>query len=409
MAAQHKKIGEVYNNEKPINKKEISSKSRKSKRGFYNDHSEVNDIITNLKKYRKETKKENQNNEKLYFREQEIRKSTPKNKSRPASMSKNRPSKMRPANHSFIDPSQFQGSRKNNIDQNIFFENKRYKSEMRGQENIPNKPFVNNEVFYAPLYNSQGYGSNQNENIKTNNLLDLLERVPFQSKKSIKANNLLDSEPKPSTSTQLSQLKKVYINKNHLVKYGNSSCINHEKNNQNLNLSGSSNTYEKLPKQNILQGDILTKTNPIRVTEQQKIKGQRRIVTAINECTYGKETTKSSDKTSMMHTKNSIKTGKGEMSYMNNYPDSDSISLHSMTVFNQINNMLGKQENQSVEDIHYYFVAFYQRTKNMLKKVEDKSFLDATEELQKENIENDEKSIISVDGEEIEQNDEISP
>ena len=80
----------------------------------------------------------------------------------------------------------------------------------------------------------------------------------------------------------------------------------------------------------------------------------------IGEYCQEKETTKSSDKTI---TKGSLKVNKSKPHgwVINNIPS-----------LAQIDNVLDKAENQSVEDMHYYFVAFQQKCKNLLKNNEGK-------------------------------------
>lgn len=115
---------------------------------------------------------------------------------------------------------------------------------------------------------------------------------------------------------------------------------------------------------------------------------RKKISGTAHETTYGKSTTKSSEKNSAAQTK----LGQGSLNIsFTQCGDQEWTSESNLSVLKHINNSLGK-ENETVEDIHYFFVAFYQRSKRMLNKVEQKG---NDSEAGESSIQN--KTIIAID------------
>ncbi len=332
-------------------------RSRRIRRSIRKEVSEVDSIVESLRRCRQPSPQREQ--PRFSFRD------TPTNVARPMSNARNRAKagKMQSAaNGSFADPGRMRRER-------AFGESRRYKSAARGHNQ--NMALADSDLVRAQLYSSQAYGTA----IGTD--CDPTQELYFHSRKNSKTG--IEEEPKRADD-HLTQLRRAYNVREEprprmegtadcgmgpaeskaaaAASYIRTRCAK----------SCSRGTAKEPPKVAI---------NPQAAKNARQLQykgslaaGQRRLVTAFNDCTYGKETTKSSDRTSVV--KGSIKNG-GKSSLNMSYTqcvDNDSLSFNNVSVLTQINSAMGSQENQSVEDIHYYFVAFYQRTKRMLSKVE---------------------------------------
>ncbi len=347
MAAARGKVGEPYLQKEGLNR---------SRRMGRTEAPEVGDIIDNLKRYRRGAKHEE--SRRFAVREANGRKTeTPTNAARPMSNGRNRShrgERLKSTHNSFVESTRRGG------------ESRRYRSTLRGQETAYN----DKELFRAQLCSSQAYGSALGTEFNPT------QELYFNSSKK-NSSAKLDMERTNAAHQRKPQEQRA----TRLPNWAQEEPGRRGSDSLHLNVrpearSKCSKSCSRGPKVSAgSQRVVLERDSTLGHPKDKLLACNKRLVTTYNDYTYGnngKDTTKSSDRTSMMHTKGSIKAGKSELNMScTQCPDgNDSLSVNGMSVLNQINNAMGKQENMSVEDMHCYFVAFYQRTKKMLSELE---------------------------------------
>eukprot|EP00826_Nyctotherus_ovalis_P038794 TRINITY_DN365_c0_g1_i14.p1 TRINITY_DN365_c0_g1~~TRINITY_DN365_c0_g1_i14.p1 ORF type:complete len:340 (+),score=89.89 TRINITY_DN365_c0_g1_i14:421-1440(+) len=311
MAAAHKKSGEIYNKAK-------NNVARRNNRSVYNtEGSEVGAIIGSIKQYRGGQKNSDGRSQ---YSKRSISQNVVGKDNRNSSVKK--PNSRMSTENYFAESSKGFAKKFNGPDKDpykklvggsgSYAEKRRYHSSIRGHESFPyDSVFGDHAVHKPPTCVGDSTAA--------------LERTAGHGRNERSCSEL---DPKSATS-QLTELGRMYADTKYM-----SNTSNLAVNSRISSKNGSSNSRSSK--------NYSLSTKPVVIPKS--------FSNAAQFSEYMQETTKTSDKT-ISRTKNQYLTD-------------------SIPILTQLDQVAGSQEGQSVEDMHDYFVALYQKSKSVLKEVE---------------------------------------